>query len=127
ATGGLAFFLVLSLPQAYADRHQQDWRAAGSWIAEEAKAGDGILAGRGRRSLAYYVERAGGTVPASTRAGVALDDPGSERLWVAVLGSIPPDGENELTSRLSAAYEIVERRAFGERLTLFLMERRPAG
>ena len=122
---GLALLLILALPSAYADPNQQDWRAAGQWVAADARVGDAMIAQNGRRSLEYYTAHAGGVVPASTRVAVALEDSAMERVWVAVLGDQPAGYEPDVPRRLSAAYDVADRRSFGAKLSILLMTLRP--
>ena len=123
----LGALLVVAVPTAYRDTHQQDWRAAGEWVAAQAEPGDAMIAQSGRRPLEYYVGVADGAVPRSTRVALALDDPGTDRVWVAVLGDQPPGHEAAVPARLSTAFEVVGRRPFGARLSILLMLRRTAG
>ena len=126
AAVGVGILLALAVPSAYTDANQQDWRAAGGWVAADALPGDWMIAQNGRRSLKYYTARAGGIVPPSTRVAEALEDPAIQRVWIAVLGGEPPGYEADVPQRLSAAYVVTDRRAFGERLSILLMERLPA-
>lgn len=123
----LSALLVVAVPSAFRDTHQQDWRAAGQWVATRAQPGDAMVAQSGRRPLEYYVAVAGGEVPRSTRVALALEDVATERVWVAVMGDQPPGYEADVPTRLSEGFTVVERRPFGARLTILLMTRPSAG
>lgn len=122
----LGALLVVAVPSAYRDAHEQDWRAAGQWMASRVVPGDALIAQNGRRPLEYYVDAAGGEVPSSTRVALALDDITVQRVWVAVLGDQDPGYFADVPDRLSSAYETTDRRQFGDRLAILLMTRRPA-
>jgi hypothetical protein len=119
AAAGLAVLLVFAVPRAYVDPHQQDWRAAGAWMASRVAAGDRLVAGNARRAVEYYLGRAGAVaIPRSTRAGLVLEDVAGGRVWVALTGSVE---EADVAARLSESFAIVEDRLFGARLRIMLM------
>ena len=122
----LGALLLVAVPSAYRDAHEQDWRAAGRWLATEVEPGDALIAQNGRRPLEYYIDAAGGLVPRSTRVALALDDATAQRVWVAVLGDQEPGYVADVPDRLSSAFATSERRQFGDRLAILLMTRRPA-
>jgi hypothetical protein len=121
----LGVMLVSAMPSAFRDTRQQDWRSAGDWVAERSQDGDAMIARNGRRALAYYVAAFGGSVPQNTNVRVALQDAGPDRVWVAVLGEVPPGQEADVPRRLSTRYEVTERHMFGGRLSILLMTRTP--
>jgi hypothetical protein len=124
AAVAVAGLLLLAVPRAYADTRQQDWRAAGPWMASLAQAGDRIIAGNGLRSIQYYLRRSGAaTIPASTTVGRALDDPSSGRIWLAMTRS---KASAERRERLGVAFDLVEERSFGDDLTVLLLVPRDA-
>ena len=120
AIGALAILLVLAVPAAYRDDHQQDWRSAGGWIAESARAGDRLIVTTwGRREVYYYLGRTeGGVVPERTGIGAALDEP-PDQLWVVLTN--PPDVERTVLDKLSARFEYEEARNFGSKVLVVLM------
>jgi mannosyltransferase len=119
AAAGLAVLLVFAVPRAYVDPHQQDWRAAGAWMASRVAAGDRLVAGNARRAVEYYLGRAGAAaIPRSTRAGLVLEDVAGGRVWVALTGSVE---EADVAARLAESFAIVEDRLFGARLRIMLM------
>jgi 4-amino-4-deoxy-L-arabinose transferase-like glycosyltransferase len=122
----LGALLLVAVPSAYRDAHEQDWRAAGRWLATEVEPGDALIAQNGRRPLEYYIDAAGGVVPRSTRVALALDDATAQRVWVAVLGDQDPGYVADVPDRLSAAFATTQRRQFGDRLAILLMTKRPA-
>lgn len=123
----LATLLVVALPSAYRDTHEQDWRAAGAWMATAVEPADAMIAQNGRRSLEYYVGEHGADPPRSTRVATALEDPAVERVWVAVLGDQPEGYVADVPERLATGFDVVEQRPFGARLSILLMTRRTAG
>ena len=115
----LLVLLALAVPQAYADRHQQDWRALGEWMASRTEPGDRMIAGNARRSVQYYLGRAGAeTIPAPTRTRVVLEEGAVHRVWVTLTGTV---GANDVTERLSGAFAVAEDRLFGARLRIVLL------
>jgi mannosyltransferase len=122
AIGAFAILLALSVPSAYADSHQQDWRAAGAWIAEAGRPGDeAIVTPWGRRQLYYYIERIDGAVlPRPTAIKIAIATPAHERpdqLWL-VMTNLSAQEERRAIKRLSVAFEPTEARAFGDKVTV---------
>ena len=115
AVGMLSFLLVLALPWAYRDNHQQDWRAASEWIASSAQPGDAFVATPwGRRELGYYMERVeNGTVPNAIGTRKALTREPGDRVWV-VLANLSDQQKEEAIERLSDGFES-EARQFGSR------------
>lgn len=123
AAGALAVVLVVNVPSAYRDRHDQDWRALGEWILSEAVAGDQLVVREwGTQPLAYYLERerGGGPSPRITTARQLQAEPPTGRVWL-VLSVLPRQPEDEVVERLDVAYDIVERREFGARVAALLL------
>jgi hypothetical protein len=120
----VAGLLLLAVPSAYADTHQQDWRAAGPWMASRVQAGDRMIAGNGQRSINYYLRQAGAAVmPPNTTAGDALTDPPAGRVWLVMTQSA---AGSSLRERLAVGYDVVEEHAFGDHLAVVLLEPRDA-
>ncbi|MEP6468444.1 MAG: glycosyltransferase family 39 protein [Chloroflexota bacterium] len=119
----LAVLLGAAIPSAYADQHQQDWRSAGTWMAERAQPGDRMIAGNGLRSIAYYLGRvATSPLPRSTTAAAALADPTGGRLWLVLTGRA---ANSRIRSRLVGRFVVEEERAFGADLTIALLVTKP--
>ena len=122
ATGALGILVVLALPIAYRDVHQQDWRSAGAYIAGATQPGDGVIVTPwGWRQLEYYLERTDpGTVPEPTMRRDALSEEAPHRLWL-VMANMPRAERAELIAQLRARYEDGETRKFGSKVTVVLM------
>ena len=124
AAVAVAGLLLLALPSAYADTHQQDWRAAGPWMASRVQAGDRLIAGNGQRSINYYLRKAGTEeVPRITTAGDALAEPSAGRVWLVMTQSA---ASSSLRERLAAGFDEIEEHDFGDHLTVVLLEPRDA-
>jgi mannosyltransferase len=121
----LAVVMVTAVPSAYRDRHEQDWRSLGAWIAAEARPGDRLVVRQwGEQPVTYYLEREGARRwPAVATARNVMRHPTS-RVWL-VLSVEPGVPEDAVVQRLGATHDTVERRAFGERVTALLLE--PSG
>jgi mannosyltransferase len=116
ALGGL---LVLALPRAYADTHQQYWQEAVQWMAPMTQPGDRMIAGNARRPLEYYLGRVGDdAIPQPTRSALLMAEAPHGRLWVAMTG---PVENTDLLSELAGSWTIELQRAFGARLRIYLM------
>jgi len=122
AAAALAGLLVLAIPSAYADMHQQHWRTAGEWMASQTQAGDRMIVGNDGRTIRYYLERAGThAMPAATTAENSLADPSAGRVWlVMTTGS----ADSRLRQRLASDFGVVAAHKFGANLTVVLLEPR---
>jgi mannosyltransferase len=114
--------LLLAVPSAYRDRHQQDWRSLGGWITTNAEPGDmRAMQGWGRRSLDYYLARFGGDQRVTdTSLYVAADLQPTGRLWV-VITAPPPRRADRVITPLLDRYEVSTRRMFGSKVVGFLL------
>jgi mannosyltransferase len=126
ALAGLAILLAVTVPSAYADSHQQDWRSAGGWIARSAGADDQVIVTPwGRRQLFYYVEQAEtGVVPELTGIDGALTGATPDQLWV-VMANLPRRERNDVLDTLADRYQLEEAREFGSKVHVVRMA--PAG
>jgi mannosyltransferase len=122
AIGTLGILVVLALPVAYRDVHQQDWRSAGAFIAGATQPGDGVIVTPwGWRQLEYYLERTDqGMVPEPTMRRDAVGEEAPARLWL-VMANMPRAERAELIVQLRARYEDGEARKFGSKVTVVLM------
>ena len=121
AVAVLAVLLLLAVPTAYLDQHEQDWRSAGAWMAGEVEPGDHMIAGNSERPIRYYLDQAGAaTVPEKTRLLLATEDVGDGRLWLL---QDPTRADPRLQRGLAPDFEVVSEHPFGRRLTLVLMQR----
>jgi mannosyltransferase len=118
----LAATLVLALPSAYTDIHGQDWRSLGAWMAPQVERDDRILMrGWGRRSVDYYLQRAGQRrLPYGISRRAALAREPRSRIWVITKVG-PRLAEDTTVSLLSDRYEITEVRTFGTKVVAFLL------
>ena len=121
AVAVLAVLLVLAVPDAYADQHEQDWLHAGEWMAGQVEPGDHMIAGNGERPIRYYLRRAGATSsPTKTRLLRATEDVGDGRLWLLHDATNP---DQRLERGLAPDFEVVSEHTFGRKLTVVLMQR----
>jgi hypothetical protein len=119
AAVALAVLLTAAIPTAYGDQHGQDWRTAGYWMADRTEPGDRMIAGNGLRPITYYLGRAGASiVPGSTTAGFELSNESHGRLWLVLTSGA---ANSPLQTRLSAAFNAEEQRAFGSSLKIVLL------
>jgi mannosyltransferase len=117
----LVVLLAAAIPSVYADQHQQDWRSAGTWMAERAQPGDRLVAGNGLRAITYYLGRANASsIPRPTTAGAALTDRSARRVWAVMTD---PSAKTSFQSRLTGPFAPVEEREFGSHLTIVLLIR----
>jgi mannosyltransferase len=121
AIGVLAGVMVVAAPSAYRDRHEQDWRSLGSWIASEARPGDRLVVRQwGEQPVTYYLGREGARRwPVVATARYVMNHP-TTRVWL-VLSVEPGVPEDAVVEQLEATHDTVERRAFGERVTALLL------
>lgn len=125
ATAAMAALLLFALPAAYADVRQQDWRGAGAWIAAAAQPGDQIVAaGPGRRSILYYLDRAGHEPLPTSKVGTAIEDDVAQRIWVPIDETA---ADTSARSRLEQSFGVIQEREFGDSLTVLLMTRSAGG
>ena len=116
----LAGLLLLAVPSAYLDTHQQDWRSAAPWMASRTVAGARMIAGNALRSITYYLERVGGAfVPPVTTDVDALANPSAGRVWLVMSPALI---NSPLREKMSTAFEVVEDRAFGRNLRIVLLD-----
>jgi hypothetical protein len=121
----LAAVMLVNVPRAYGDIHQQDWRGAARWILRDAVSGDRmIVRGFGWRPLDYYLDRyrAGAPLPRQTSPAGAVKNRAIDRVWLVVTGNfngaLPP-----LPPALDQAFDVVETRPFAAKVTVVLLER----
>ncbi len=125
AAAALVIALVASLPVAFADQHQQDWRSAGRWMAGMVEPGDRLIGQNGQTALEYYLARAGAPLmPQPTRVAVELSAPDPARLWVALLGDATSVDNRHLRRSLVARFSVVQEMSFGSKLRIMLLEPR---
>jgi len=121
AVAVLAVLLLVAVPNAYLDQHEQDWRSAGAWMAGAVEPGDHMIAGNGERPIRYYLGRAGATsVPEKTRLLLAPEAVGDGRLWLLQDAT---NADPRLGRGLAHDFEVISEHTFGRRLTLVLMQR----
>jgi mannosyltransferase len=122
AAVAVAAALVLALPSAYTDRHQQDWRSLAGWITTNATSGDMLaMQGWGQRSLQYYLDRdrVGDPLPSTSIHEVADGAPAT-RLWVVIT---VPSGRraSRALAPLEGRYVVAEQHMFGRKVAAFLL------
>jgi len=118
---GLAVALLVSLPNAYFTATNIDWRTAGRWLAEEAEPGDKIVMQSWRDSpLDYYMQRSG---PSAILERIGFDEARAgqeDRVWLALFGLEEP-AVSQTVAELLLRYDVLEKRTFGPRATIFLL------
>jgi mannosyltransferase len=121
AIGALGVVVAVSLPIAYRDDHEQDWRSAGAWIAGAAQPGDEVVVTPwGGPSLRYYLNRADmDSLPRMIGIRAALDEP-PERLWL-VMANLSRRERQDVLDALGARFEPGEPHQFGAKVTVVLM------
>jgi mannosyltransferase len=113
--------LLLALPAAYADQHQQDWRSLAAWIDEGAAPGDRLLIRRwGPRMLDYYLDRADAEPrPKPISPAFAMRSGADARVWLVI--RVEPENPDPVLTTLQARYDVIEERPFGTVLHAFLL------